>query len=182
MAEQTTHHATTEVPAGGGEHAEPSMVNVSGSMMALTWVTFAITAFVLYKAAWKPILAGLDKREESLRRALDDAEKTRKELANIEQNRARIIAEADNRSREIVDQARRAAVEAAHTIEEKARSEAQILLENARREIRAEQDKAMATLRRESAELAIDISRKILSENLDEEKSRIIADRVISRL
>lgn len=181
MADTTSHQATVEVPAGGEHHAQPNMIDISGTMMVLTWVTFAITAVILYKVAWKPILAALDKREDSIRKAIDDAEKTRTELAGIEEARARIIAEADNRSVEIVNKARQAAVEAANTIEAKAREEAQILLENARREIRAEQDKAMSSLRRESAELAIEISRKILKENLDETRSRKVADFLINR-
>lgn len=182
MSETTTHHATTEVPSGGGDHQQPNMVDVSGQMVVLTWITFGITAAVLYKVAWKPILNALDKREETIRAALDNAEKTRAELAAIEQTRAKTVAEADSRARDILDKARQAAVEAANTIEAKAREESQILLDNARREIHAEQDKAMSALRRESAELAIDISRKILAENLDETRSRNIADKVISRL
>jgi F-type H+-transporting ATPase subunit b len=182
MADSQTYTAVEEVPGHGGEHHEPSVINISGNMVVLTWIVFGITAVVLYKTAWKPILAALDKREESLRKAMEDAEKTRVEMASIEQTRANMVAEADNRARDILDKARQAAVETANTIEAKAREESQILLENARREIRAEQNKAMAALRRESADLAIDISRKILAENLDEARSRIIADKVISRL
>lgn len=179
---QTTHQGTTEVPSHEGDHhGEVNVVDISGQMMILTWITFGITAAVLYKVAWKPILSALDKREESLRLAIENAEKNRLEMANIEQTRARIIEEADNRSRDIVDKARHAAVEAAHTIEAKARDEAQILIDNAKREIHAEQDKAMASLRRESAELAIEISRKILKENLDESRSRKIADTLINQ-
>lgn len=182
MAESSTQQATVEVPAGGEGHGEVSVINVSPSMMALTWVTFAITAIVLYKAAWKPILAALDKREETIRQSLEDAEKARAELEGIEQARSRIIGEADQKARDIVEKARQGAVEAAHAIEAKARDEAQIMLENARREITAAQEKAMSSLRRESAELAIDISRRILVDNLDEARSRAIADSLISKL
>jgi F-type H+-transporting ATPase subunit b len=182
MADSPAYQTTTEVPSHGGDHTEPSVINVSGSMVVLTWIVFGITAAVLYKTAWKPILAGLDKREETLRKAMEDAEKTRVEMANIEQTRSAMVAQADDRARDLLDKARQAAVETANAIEAKAREESQILLENARREIRAEQNKAMASLRRESAELAIDISRKILGENLDEERSRKIADTLISKI
>lgn len=181
MPDSTSYQATTEVPSKSDYAEKPGVIDVSGSMMALTYVTFVITAFVLYKAAWKPILAALDKREETLKKAMDNAEKIRTEMAEIDQTRARLIEEADNRSREILDKAKRAAVDAAHAIEAKAREESQILLENARREIRAEQDKAMAALRRESADIAIEISRKILTDNLDETRSRKLADSLINQ-
>ena len=174
--------ATMEHPADAGAHAAPNPVQVNGPMMGLTWLTFGLLALVLYKVAWKPILSALDKREESLRKALDEAEKTRAEMASIDQTRAAIIAEADKRSREILDQARQAAVETANAIEAKAREESQILLENARREIHAEQEKAMASLRQESAELAIDITRKLIKENLDEPRSRKLASSLIGQV
>jgi F-type H+-transporting ATPase subunit b len=182
MADTELHQGTIEVPADHGHAEKPGVIDVSGSMMVLTYVTFAITALVLYKVAWKPILSALDKREESLRKALDEAEKTRAEMASIDQTRAAIIAEADKRSREILDQARQAAVETANAIEAKAREESQILLENARREIHAEQEKAMASLRQESAELAIDITRKLIKENLDEPRSRKLASSLIGQI
>jgi F-type H+-transporting ATPase subunit b len=182
MADSSAHSTTAEIPVDHGHHDKPGPIDVSGKMIGLTYVTFAITAFVLYKVAWKPILAALDKREETLRKSLDEAEKLRAELANIEQTRASIVQEAEKQSRQIIDKGRQAAVDAAHAIEAKAREESQILLENARREIRAESDKAMASLRRESAELAIGISRKILEDNLDEARSRALADRMIHQL
>ncbi|HMO03647.1 MAG TPA: F0F1 ATP synthase subunit B [Kiritimatiellia bacterium] len=180
MADETTYQGTIEVPADHGHAEKPGPIDVSGKMMVLTYVTFAITAIVLYKVAWKPILNALDKREETLRKAMEEAEKTRAEMAAIDQTRARIIEEADKRAREILEQARVAAVETAKSLESKAREESQILLENAKREIHAEQDRAMANLRKESAELAIDISRKLIKDNLDESRSRKLADSLIN--
>jgi F-type H+-transporting ATPase subunit b len=181
MADPITQ-TTAEIPVESGHAGKPGPIDVSGSMVALTYITFAITAVVLYKVAWKPILAALDKREDSLRKALEDSERLRAEMANIEQTRTGILQEAEKQSRRLIDQGRQAAVDAAHAIEAKAREESQILLENARREIRAESDKAMDALRRESAELAVGISRKILQDNLDETRGRALADRMIQQL
>ena len=79
----------------------------------------------------------------------------------------------------MIDQARQAATEAAAVIEAKARQEQEILLGNARREIKDAREKAVAELRRESADLAIGLSRKIIGESLDEQKSRELVDRLI---
>ena len=72
--------------------------------------------------------------------------------------------------------------EAANLIEKKAREEAQILLENATREIGAAQEKAIVGLRRESADLAIELSGKILEENLDTDKNRALVDKLIGQV
>jgi F-type H+-transporting ATPase subunit b len=185
MAEEHTPEAVVEVPAGAeahGAHGEPNVMGVAPKMMGLTWITFLLLVAVLYKVAWKPILAALEHREEHLRKAVENAEQIRKELASIDDKRKAIISEADGRAREIVDAARAAASEAAATIENKAREESQILLENAQREIRAEQEKALAALRKESADLAIGLSRKIIGESLDENRGREIVDRIIKTL
>jgi F-type H+-transporting ATPase subunit b len=148
-------------------------------MMGLTWLTFGLMALVLYKVAWKPILAGLAKRESDIRKALEEAQKTRDEYALIEQKRQQAIAEADAKAKEIVDAARQAAVDAAAVIEAKAREESQILLANAQREIKTAQEKAVDSLRRESADLAIGLSRKIIGANLDDARSRELVDRIL---
>ena len=53
-------------------------------MVILTWVTFFILLFILQKFAWKPILAGLKKREDYIRKSLEDADKINEQLAESE--------------------------------------------------------------------------------------------------
>jgi F-type H+-transporting ATPase subunit b len=182
MADPTPYTTTIEVPTDGHAEAKPGVIDVSGSMMVLTYVTFAITAVVLYKVAWKPILAALDKREQALKQSLEDAENHRVLMANIEKTRAAMIDEADEKARNLIEQARRGAAETARSIENKARSESQILIENAKREIHAEQDRAMAALRKESADMALEIARKILREELDADRAKKLNDTVIERM
>lgn len=176
MADST--HA--EIPAPGADgHGAPNPVEVNAPMMGLTWLTFGLLALVLYKVAWKPILTALDKREHEIRTALEESRKTREEYARIEEKRKQLIEEADARAKDIVNQARQAAVDAANIIENKAREESQILLANAQRELKTAHEKALAELRRESADLAIGLSRKLIGESLDEKKSRDLVDRLI---
>lgn len=180
MAEHATT-AVAEVPAHGHDsaHGEVNLFKPDALIMGLTWLTFLLTTVVLYKVAWKPILAALDKREADIRQSLEDAQKHRDALAQLDERRQQVIAEADAKAKELVTQARQAALEAAAVIENKAREEAQILLGNAQREINAAQEKALADLRHESADLAIGLSRKIIGESLDEKKSRDLVDRLI---
>lgn len=182
MAEPAHSTTTAEIQVDSHGHEKAGPIDVKPSLIALTYVTFALTALVLYKVAWKPILALLDQRENTLRKAVDDAEQLRGELAALETRRSAVLMEAEKQSRELIEQGRQAATNAAQVIEAKAREEAQILLENARREIRAEADTAVLALRRESADLAIGISRKILKDQLDETRSREIADALIGQL
>ncbi|NKB25231.1 MAG: F0F1 ATP synthase subunit B [Kiritimatiellae bacterium] len=163
-------------------HERPGVVDPSGPMVLWTWVTFGLMAWVLYKFAWKPILAGLDKRETDIQKSIEDAEEITRKLAEIKGTQDSMIAEADEKAKELVDQSRKAAIEAARVIEKKAKDGSHIILENAQREIKAAQEKAEASLRKESVDLAISLAGKILDENLDTEKQQALANRLIKNL
>ena len=114
MAAQQDTHATVEVDAhAGAHHEEKGVLDISNSMMLWTWVTFILMTLVLYKFAWKPILVALDKREENIRKSVEDAERARDELARITEREEQIISAADDKAKEIVTSARKAATEAA---------------------------------------------------------------------
>jgi F-type H+-transporting ATPase subunit b len=167
---------------GGDHHGGMSIDEVNSGIAVLMWITFIFVLLVLHRLAWKPILALLDQRETKIREAVEKADKIQQDLSEIEGKRAALIAEADEKAKEIVAAAREAAKEAAHAIEQKARSEAQILTENAQREIKAAEEKAAANLRKESAELAVALAGRLLSENLDTEKNRQLIDGLINEV
>jgi F-type H+-transporting ATPase subunit b len=177
MQDQETHQ-TVEVPSSG----ESGVMAISPMMMGLTWVTFILVTIILYKIAWRPILATLDRREESIRKAQENAEKIREELQKMEENRKKAMAEAQKQATEIIAAARRAAEEAGRVIEEKSRKEAQILVENAERDIGKARDKAVATLRKESADLSIALAGKLIGANLDDEKNRSMVEKLIGQV
>lgn len=183
MAEESGHTQSVVVAGGAGsEHAQsPGVMDVSGSMMLLTWITFGILAFILYKIAWKPILKGLEQREASIRKSLEDAEKARAELAAVEAKTQQMIAEARIAGDAIVATARKSAVELAEAVEKRAQEKAVAMTDEAKREISAATDKARSVLRADSAELAIALAGRIVGENMDSEKNRILIKRLVSQ-
>ena len=178
MAQTAVH---TEMPVEHATH-EPSFFSADITMLILTWVTFFLLLALLYKYAWKPILAALDQREESIKKAIDDVDRIKAEMENFQATREKLLKEAEDKSQNIVDQARKAAQEAARHIQNKSREEAQILLENARREIKDESEKARSDLRAESVRVAVELAAKILEEKLDDEKDRHLINRLIKEV
>jgi F-type H+-transporting ATPase subunit b len=164
------------------EHAGPGLMDLSVPMMIWTWAVFGILFFILYKAALKPILAALDRREESIRNSVEEADEIKRTLAEIKSTQEGMLAEADAEAKAVVMKSRAAATEAARVIERKAKEDAQIVLENAQREIRTIREKAEASLKRDSAEMAITLAGKIIGENLDDERNRNLTDKLISEL
>lgn len=184
MAEQAQTHETIEVPAHGAEAQDgaAALMSVNQGLALWTWVTFIIVCVVLYKVAWKPILAGLDQREEDIRKSLEDAEKIRLEMESLAETQRTRLAETEEQAKAMIIEARKGATEAGRVIEQKAREEAQILVENATREIKSAGEKAQAALRRESAEVAVALAGKLLAEKLTDDKDASLVDRLIKEL
>lgn len=151
---------------------EAGILTPDVTMMALTWISFISLLFILHKFAWKPILKALDDREKNIRGAVETAERVKAELKSVQDQRDKIMNEAYAKSKEVIDQSRQAAIEAAKVIERKAKEEAHIMLENARTEIRVEKERAQDDLKKEVANWAIQLTGKLVHENLDNEKNR----------
>jgi len=184
MSEQESHSQSIEVPAAGSHPAggSTSLVNVSPSMVGLTWITFILMTFVLWKFAWRPILKALDMREDSIRKALDDAEKARSETADLEARQQQILKDSRSEAQKILEDARDAARHTAESIQSRAGQEARELIENAKKEISGATEKARAELRRESAELAIAMATKVIGDNMDSDKNRAIVQKMMKEM
>jgi F-type H+-transporting ATPase subunit b len=186
MAEEIQGTSVIEVAsapgAAGAGHGGADYTSFSTPMMAMTWVTFLITAAILYKVAWKPILRALDARESKIRKSVEDAEKARKDAAETEARCRAMLAEAQKHASQTVENAMTTAEELARTIEARAREESSRAVQNARREIEAATVVARETLRRESADLAIAVANKLMNENMDTSRNRELAAKLAGQI
>src|SRR5213593_1500709 len=66
--------------------AEGSPGIFAGTLDLAIWtvVVFLLLLWVLSKFAWKPMLEGLQRREESIRAALDEAQRAREEAKTLQ--------------------------------------------------------------------------------------------------
>lgn len=135
-------------------------------------VVFLALLAILWKFAWGPILGAVEAREGRIQSALDESEAQRVEAARLlEEHKAQLL-DARRQSSEIIAEGRTAAERLRKELEEKARTEAQGIIETARREIGHEKDRALAELRKESVELALAAASRLMREQLDEDRHR----------
>ena len=163
-------------------HDQIPLMSPEVTLLILTWVVFVSVLLILHKFAWKPILAALDAREETIRGAIDNADLARKELAQVEEKRIQILAQANTQAKELIENSRKGAHEAARIIQQKAKEETQILLENAYREINEVKEKVQADLREESAQIAVQLAGKLIEANLDDERNRKLINQFIKEI
>ena len=142
-----------------------------------TILTFLILVWLLAKFAWRPLLAALDERQSSIRKALDDARKAKQELEGIHAESAKLLAQARSEAAEIVSRSRSDADRFREEMKDKARTEAAGLIRNAERQIELETTRALQQIRQEAVDISIGIASKLLQRNVSkEDNERLIAE------
>jgi F-type H+-transporting ATPase subunit b len=168
--------------AQGGGEGGGGVYDMNTGLSVWTLIVFAGLVFLLGKFAWGPILKMVDEREKGIQSALDQAAATNAEAARLlEQHKAQ-LADARRQASELIAEGRSAGEAVRKEIEEKARTEAQSILDRAKDEIGRERDAALETLRKESVELALAAASRLMQENLDQAKDRAIVERYLAEL
>ena len=145
-----------------------------------TIITFLVVLFVLKKFAWPQLLAALDEREKRISDAIAAAEQARQEAEEVLREHRQKLAAADEEARQVVAEAREAGANVRQTIVSQAREEAERMLDHARTSIESEKRAAIAELRRETANLAVQAAGALIDANLDDEKNRGLVDDFIA--
>jgi F-type H+-transporting ATPase subunit b len=153
------------------------LVQLDPGLYIWTIVVFLVLLGLLAKFAWTPLLEALDKRQESIRRSLDDAAKAKQELERLQVESQRILATARGEAETIVARTREDANRLRDELRQKAQQEAATIVKNAQRQIELETARAVQQIRHEAVDLSIAIASKLLQRNVSkEDNERLIED------
>lgn len=132
-----------------------------------TAVVFIITLFVLGKFAWKPIMEGLDKREQGIADQIAQAEKMNQDAQLTLAEYKSQLADAKAEVAAMIEQARQSAEKSRQLILEKAKADAEAESKRAKTEIELAKKEAMQQLADNAADLALVLAGKICQKDLD---------------
>lgn len=158
------------------------MLELNPGLIIWTVVTFVILLLILRKIAWKPLLTALHTREETIRSSMERAEKAKEEAERLLEENRKNLQRAEEQMQQIIREGRSAADKMKNEILEKASADSRRMIEQAKDEIEREKDAALAKLRQEVADLAIQAATKILGGELEEKHHRKIIDDFLGRL
>lgn len=167
---------------GAVDEESPGLFTGDVGNIIWTLVTFLAVVFVLGKFAWGPILRALQKREEfirdSLRQAKEDRENAEARLKEYtaQLNKAREDASA------IVDEGRRDGEVLKRKIETDAHTEANAMLERAKREIATARDSAVKELYELTAKLSTEVAARVIRKELDAKAHERLIEESIEEL
>ncbi len=158
------------------------LVQPDPGLFLWTILTFLVLLGLLAKFAWKPLLDVLDKRQEMIRQSLDDAEKAKQELEQLQQKSKDILSEARAEAQSIVAKSRAEAERLKAEIREKAKSDAASILSNAEKQIQLETEKAISQIRSDVADLSHLVASKLIGKNLSREDDEALIEESLKQI
>lgn len=138
------------------------------------WTTlfFLILLFVLGKFAWPAILTAIRARNESIKQALEAAERAKGDMAKLQADNEKILAEARAERDAMLKEAKQMREKLIAEAKDQAGEEAKKLVANARESIQSEKKAAINEMKSQVANLSVDIAEKILKTKLEDSKTQ----------
>lgn len=178
-------HAAAEgsgAGSGGESGGNANPLAVEPALTFWTVLVFAGLLAVLGKYAWKPLIAGLERREEHMEHVLKDAERSRNDAEALLVEHKKLMAKAGDEVRGILDQARRDALAVAEQINKQAQAEAEASRQRAQRDIAAARDQALGEIWEKTADMAVHVAGRVLAKQLDASDQRRLFDAAAAEL
>ncbi len=172
-----------EHDAHGDEHGERSDIfsgNIGTSIITIG--IFLVLLFILGKYAWGPILTGLQKREEHIRKSIEDAEKAKADADQALLEYQRKLAAANRDAEAILEKGRKDAVRLAEEFKQSAQEEARQLRQRVQADIEAAREQALQEIYRQSTELATELAGQIIGRTLNAEDHRDLLQESLNKL
>jgi F-type H+-transporting ATPase subunit b len=135
-------------------------------------VIFVGLFFLLKAYAWKPILASLKEREDSIQQALDAAEKAKMEMASLKSDNEKLLKDSREERDRILREARDAANRLHDEAQVAAKKNADKIIEDAKAIIHIEKQAAMRDVKAQVAMFSLEISERLIKKNLTEDKQQ----------
>ena len=152
--------------------------NLSEFIPAL--IAFLVIWVVLAKFAWPMIVGMLDKRQETIKNNLDEAEAAKIEAQRSLEEYKKQLADARREAAGIVDEARRAGEQVKADITAQAQAQADEMIAKAKKSIETEQRAAIADLQSSVADLSVAVAGRFIGEGLSDADQRKLIEKYVA--
>ncbi len=168
---QATAHATEGAAHGEAATGITKIVQdfgISWPFFLAQVVNFSVVAFILWKFAFKPVLATLDDRQKKIADGLKYADEMKAKLEATQQETAAILKKASVEASRIIDDARKSAKDYLDRQTQEATAKANDVLVKAQQAVELEHKKMLADARTEIARLVVVTTERVLAKKLSD--------------
>jgi F-type H+-transporting ATPase subunit b len=155
-------------------------LGINVGFLVVQIINFAIVFLVLKTWVYKPLVGVLEKRRETIAKALEDARIATEARANAEKEAEKLLSEARSKAAQETRELTQRAEQQAKEIRAAAEASAAKAREAAVAEVEAERGRILSDLRGQVAALAVAAAQKLIGEALDAKKQKALIDEFFS--
>jgi F-type H+-transporting ATPase subunit b len=174
-------HKSGKETAHDDAHAAPNPLVIDPDLAVATAVIFLVLCLVLTKFAWKPIAHALEQRERAIESNISKAENAAAEARAMLSEYEKKLAGASDEVRAMLEEARRDADHTKQEIVAEARVAAKQEQDRALRDIGMAKDQALKELAERSADLAVELTGKLIRNKLTAEDHSGLVQEAVSK-
>ena len=144
----------------------PSILTPDFGLMFWMLLAFLVVFGLLAKFGFPTIVKAVEDRKNFIDESLKNAREAKEKLANIKVESEQILHEAHEKQAQIIKEAMATRDNIINETKGKAQTEGQQLLEDAKKQIAAEKENALADIRSQVADLSVQIAEKVIRRQL----------------
>jgi len=161
------------------EAGEP-LFQINLFQVVIAAANFVVFLVLMWQFAFKPVAAMLAERKQRIEQGLKDAEQARKDRESAEQERLAALTEARREANDILARAQKVAQETRDADIAATREELDRMRTRASDEIDAEKQRALAELRSEVADLALQAAGRVVRESMNDQRQRRLVEEFLA--
>jgi len=158
------------------------MIEIHPALLIYQVVVFLIFVYLMFRFAYKPVLKMIDARRSKIENEVHETEEKLKEADELksqyEDRIAQIKREIDKMQKEMEQEA----IKFKNQIIADAQSDANRIIEYAKKRAEEERKQLMGEVRGYTIDLSLAIARKILEEKMDKKTDRKLAEKFLEEL
>lgn len=151
----------------------PSILTPDLGLLFWMLLAFLVIFFVLAKFGFPVVTKMVEERKAYIDDSLKKAHEANEKLANIQQEGENLLKEARERQQQILTEAAQTRDAIVEKAQMKAREEGTRIITEAKAQIEAEKQNAIADIRKQVAELSVQVAEKVLRKELSTDAAQM---------
>jgi F-type H+-transporting ATPase subunit b len=164
-----------------GETGVAGVVTIDGTVVVEV-ITFLAMLAILARYVYPRIVEVAEARQRAIAEQLKQAEDARIAAEEKLKEAEARLNDARKSAQNVLDGAAKSAEQLRQELKQKADEESRRTVDNARKQIEAERDQAIRSVRTEVADLVVTATEKVIGETLDDRKHRQLIERAIEEV
>lgn len=181
---ETVYASETAETAAEGAASEGlfASLGINPSLLGFQALNFALVIGIVWFLILKPLTKKMAERQKLIDEGLDNAKKVQETLQKSERAYQEKIDQAKVEANRLIEKAGADALSAGEETKNRARRDIEVLIQQARNNIKAERDEAAAELKKEVAEIIALSLQKLIKEKMTSAKDKELIEDTLKNI